>query len=380
MSRFGAHLTVLAGATVPVPLPPDLTQRIRDVTVTEGDGARSVFTLTLDAGRSGAAAAFDTPVLGVTPLRAHARVVLMLTVNGLPHVLMDGIITETDLVPGSRDRQAEVRFTGHDLSVLLDSHEVTAEHVGLPDNLQVLAIAAPYATHGLVPQVVPPPVIDPPLPIERTPTQQATDWEHLQALAFFHGYVCYVIPGPVPGVSTLYWGPPVRAGQPQPTLSVDLGPATNVTGSPSFREDVLGPELMEGSVQDARLGTVVPVRTVATLRPPLAALPVWAVHQPHVRTRQYRDTGVGAVTALARAQAGTDRSMDCVTATGSLDVGEYGSVLRPRGLVGMRGAGWSHDGLWYVRQVGHHLARGSYSADFTLAREGYGATVPAVRV
>jgi hypothetical protein len=184
----------------------------------------------------------------------------------------------------------------------------------------------------------------------------------------------------VPGLSTLYWGPPVRVGLPQKALSVDLGPDTNVTGSPTFREDVFGPELVEGEVQDARLGTVVPLRTVGSLRPPLAALPVWAVHQSDLRTRQFRDTGLAATTALARAQAMTDRSVNCVTAQGSLDGGAYGSVLRPRGLVGLRGAGWSNDGLWYVQQVVHHVQPGSYTADFTLAREGYGATVPIVRV
>ncbi|GAB3170357.1 hypothetical protein GCM10027059_36650 [Myceligenerans halotolerans] len=383
MTLLGVHLTVLAGPTVPVPLPPDVTARVHEVTLTESDDGRSAFTVTLDAGRSGPAAALDTSVLMSSPLRAGARVVVVLTLGAVPHVLSDGIVTETRLVPGSGGSggsAAELQVTGHDLSVLMDRHEVSAEHVGLDDALQVLKIAAPYAAQGVAPQVVPPPVLDPPLPIEQTPTQQDTDWEHLEKLARFHGYVVAMIPGPAPGTSTLYWGPPVRAGAPQPALSIDLGPDTNVTGSPSFRMDALEPELVEGQVQDSRLGTVVPVRTVASLRPPLAALPVWAVQQPHVRTRQYRDTGVPAATALARAQATTDASVDCVVGTGTLDGGAYGAILRPRGLVGIRGAGWSHDGLWYVRKVEHHITRGGYTSDFTVAREGYGSTVPVVRV
>ncbi len=380
MTLLGVHLTVLAGRTVPVPLPPDVTSRVRGVTVTESDAGRSAFTVTLDAGRSGPTAALDTSLLTSSPLRANARVVVMLTVGAVPVVLADGIVTETALTPGSADTAAELQVTGHDLSLLLDRHEAPTEHVGLDDMLQVLKIAAPYLPQGVVPQVVPPPALDPPLPIERIPTQQGTDWEHLEMLAHYHGYVVAMVPGPAPGTSTLYWGPPVRAGAPQPALSVDLGPDTNVTGSPRFREDALGPELVEGQVQDPRLGAVVPVRTVGSLRPPLAALPVWAVQQPDVRTRQYRDSGVPATTALARAQGITDSSIDCVEATGTLDGGAYGSVLRPRGLVGMRGAGWSHDGLWYVRKVQHRVARGSYTADFTLVREGYGSTVPVVRV
>ena len=65
---------------------------------------------------------------------------------------------------------------------------------------------------------------------------------------------------------------------------------------------------------------------------------------------------------------------------GEIDGARYGAVLRPRGLVGVRGAGWSHDGLWYVRRVVHDLAPGSYRQQFTIAREGYGSTVPAVVV
>jgi hypothetical protein len=378
---LGVHLSVLAGPTVPLPLPPHVAERVRSLTVTESDGARSAFTITLDAGRSGPTAAFDTPVVGMTTtLRAGSRVVVVLTIGAVPHVLADGIVTETELAPGSAESTAELRLTGQDLSVLLDRHEVSAEYPALEDSLQVLAIAGRYAPRGLVPLVVPPLDMEIPLPIERIPTQQGTDWSHLQLLATRHGYVCYVSPGPLPGQSTLYWGPPVRENFPQPTLSVDLGPMTNVTGSLRFREDVQGPELQEGQVKDTLSGAVIPVVTVGALRVPLTAMPTWAVHQPDLRTRQFRDTGVSATTAYARAQAATDRSADPVTCEGSLDGSAYGSVLRPRGLVGVRGAGWHQDGLWYVRQVVHRVGRGSYAADFSLARDGLGSTLPMVPV
>jgi hypothetical protein len=380
MSMLGTHLTVLAGPTVPLPLPAHITARIKSVTVTESDAARSAFTITLDAGRSGPTAAFDTPVLGLSPLRAGARVVIMLTMGIIPEVLSDGIITETSLTPGGDQSAAEFTVTGQDMSIVLDRHEVSAEHVALEDSLQVLSIAATYATYGIVPMVIPPMDIDPPLPIERTPTQQGTDWSHLQLLAGRHGYVCYMTPGPLPGTSTLYWGPSIRAGMLQPAISVDLGPSTNVKGSLRFREDVLGPELQEGQVADARIGTTVPIRTFSSTRPPLSAVPIWAAHQSDLRTRQFRDSGVSAITAMARAQGATDRSIDSVTCDGSLDGSAYGTVLRPRSLVGMRGAGWSNDGIWYARQVAHHIARGSYTADFSLARDGSGALTPIVRV
>ena len=83
---------------------------------------------------------------------------------------------------------------------------------------------------------------------------------------------------------------------------------------------------------------------------------------------------------MSRPQAAVDAGADAVVGEGELDGARYGAVLRPRGLVGLRGAGWSYDGLWYVRQVVHQLAPGSYRQKFTIAREGYGSTVPAVIV
>jgi hypothetical protein len=63
-------------------------------------------------------------------------------------------------------------------------------------------------------------------------------------------------------------------------------------------------------------------------------------------------------------------SSDAVSGSGRLDVMRYGYVLRPRELVGVRGAGITYDGDYYVKSVTHDLQRGSYTQNFTLAREG----------
>jgi hypothetical protein len=59
-----------------------------------------------------------------------------------------------------------------------------------------------------------------------------------------------------------------------------------------------------------------------------------------------------------------------VTGSGQLDVARYGRVLKPRKLVGVRGAGSTYDGVYYVKSVTHDLKRGQYKQSFTLAREG----------
>lgn len=375
MPAPGLYLSVLAGATVPVPLPMEEAARLRSVRVTETDEERSVFTLTFDAGRSGTAGALDVPLL-TGSVTAGARVVVLVTAGVVPTVLMDGVVTQVELAGGEAPGEATLTATGEDVSLLLDREEKDAEWPALDDLPQVLAILGPYAAQGIVPMTIPPTDMDPPLPTERVPTQHGTDLAHVNRLAQRHGYVAYVIPGPVPGTSTFYWGPPVRVGLPQPAISVDLGPVTNVVAPPRFRTDMLSPVVVSGSVQDPATGSTTPITALSSLRPPLAAQPLWATQQ--VRSVRLRESGVGTTTAMARAQARMDRSIDAVVGEGELDGARYGGVLRPRGLVGLRGAGYAHDGLWYVRRVEHDLSPGSYRQRFTIAREGYGSTVPVV--
>lgn len=379
VSALGLRLSVLAGPILPIPLPGPLTARLRSVEVTENDAERSVFTLTLDAGRSQGTGAVDVPGLSGPPLAAFCRVVVVVQLGAVPCVLSDGIVTEVRLTPGDGPGTANLTVTGEDVSYLLDREERDTEHPAMDAYAQVLRILAPYATRGILPQAVPPPVLDPPLPIDRVPTQHGTDLAHLTALARDHGHVAYALPGPAPGTSTFYWGPAVRTGPPQAALSVDLGPQTNVTEI-HFRTEALNPVAIEGKVMDRQTGLAVPVMVQTGVRPPLATVPFAAANLGQTRSRRLRGATSSAIAAYSEARAYVDRSLDAVIAEGRMDGARYGAVLRPRALVGVRGAGWSHDGLWYVREVRHTLAPGSYEAAFVLAREGHGALTPVLPV
>ena len=141
---------------------------------------------------------------------------------------------------------------------------------------------------------------------------------------------------------------------------------------------MLSPVTVRGAVKEPRSGGTAPVSALTTRREPLAALPLSALHTAMQRTRRERLSGPDSAVASGRAQARLDRSIDGVTGTGTLDGARYGAILRPRALVGVRGAGWAHDGLWYVRQVVHDLTPGSYRQNFTITREGFGSTVQVV--
>jgi hypothetical protein len=75
--------------------------------------------------------------------------------------------------------------------------------------------------------------------------------------------------------------------------------------------------------------------------------------------------------------AGADSS-EIVSCEGSLDVTRYGGVLNARSLVGVRGAGYCFDGLYYVKSVTHYIKRGQYKQNFTLTRNGLVSNVPTV--
>jgi hypothetical protein len=374
---LGTHLTMLIGPTIAVPAPPPLLEALGRVEVTHSDEGQSGFQITFQVGRSGPTDVLDYALLANPLLKPFNRVILIVTVNAMPRVLMDGIITHQELSPSNEPGASTLTVTGEDVSVMMDLEERSAEHPAQDETVIALKLIAGYAQYGLLPKVIPPLAIDPPIPIERVPVQQGTDLQYLRQIAERHAYVFYVVPGPAPFTNTAYWGPPVRLGVPQRALSVNLGGETNVDRL-SFRTNALGPTTVSGRAQDRLTNQALPVRTFASLRPPLAVFPLWLVNQPNVRRTQFRQSGLNAVQSMARAQSTTEASMDAVTAQGELDALRYGDLLQARALVGLRGAGYSYDGFWYVKRVQHVIQKERYTQSFTLTREGLGSTTPAV--
>jgi hypothetical protein len=377
MNLLGIHLTMLIGPTVPVPAPPMLTEALQSVEVTHSDEGRSGFQITFQIGRSGSQDLLDYSLLSNPLLKPCNRVILIATFNATPRVLMDGIITNHQLSPANEPGASTLTITGEDVSVMMDMEEKSVEHPAQDETVIANKIILSYAMYGLIPIVIPPLTIDPPIPIERVPVQQNTDLGYLTDMAERHGYVFYITPGPAPFTNIAYWGPPKRLGLPQRALSVNMGPQTNVK-SISFQNNALAPTLVSGEVQDRTTNQNIPVRTFVSTRPPLTSKPA-LLTQSCIRQRRFRaEEGLNAMQAFARAQGITDASTDVVTVDGELDALRYGDPLYARGLVGLRGAGYSYDGLYYVKRVTHTIRKGEYSQRFSLTREGVGAISPVV--
>ena len=224
----GIHLTLLVGPVVPVPVPAAILDALDSVEVTstaEHDtpsGFRLTFTVST---RSPLHTVF---LLGAGAIVPILRVILIATVNGMPEVLVDGVITRQDMTPGENGK-ATLTITGTDLTALMDRFDLSGFlYPAMPPNIQVMMILAKYAVFGMIPAVLPPLFVDVPIPTDRIPAQDGTDLYYIRKLARDVGYVFYLVPGPVPGTNTAYWGPEVKIGVPQPALNLDLDAGRNV--------------------------------------------------------------------------------------------------------------------------------------------------------
>jgi len=377
---LGVRLSLLIGPTLPLPVTPDVAEAVQSVSVTQSDEGRSGFQIALQVGRAGPTDLLDYRLLMNPLLAPFNRVILTVLFEAMPQVLIDGIITNRQFSPGAQPGTGLLTLTGEDVSVMMDLEKKRSNYMAMSEPLIALKIIGAYAQYGLIPLIIPPAAIDQPLPIDRTPVHTGTDLEQLKAIGERFGHVFYIEPGPAPGTNFAYWGPPKRAGLPQRALSVNMGPETNVE-SINFTYNGLAPTIVNDSVQDKDLNITVPVMTFASTRlPPLSLMPALPMQLPNVRkTLLEKGSGLTLAQAYARAQGITDKSVDGVaTAQGELDAQRYGGVLKPRGIVGVRGVGFTHDGLYYVKSVSHSISHGQYKQKFSLAREGTGPLTPAV--
>jgi hypothetical protein len=372
LSHGPVRLQLLVGP-VPLPVPRAVLDAVQEVKVESGSGeTQSGFEITFRlSNRSPLHTLFLlTGGAGIPVL----RVVIAVTLGGETTVLMDGVMTHHEVRSDGGPTSTMV-VKGKDTTALMDIVPLDGlPYPAMPPALRVLVALAKYAAFGVVPLVIPSVLEDVPIPIERIPRHQGTDYGYIRALAQEVGYVFYIDPGPVPGVSKAYWGPEIRLGVPQRSLDAALdGPHRRVK-SLSFRFDKEKKELPIVYIQEpaSKVPIPIPIPDVTPLNPPLGLVPPLPP-----KLKFLNDTaGLNPLVAAMRGLAYAGRHTDAVFGTGSLDVARYGKVLKSRGLVGVRGAGEAFDGLHYVTSVTSTLRRGEFTQSFTLARNGLLSTLP----
>ena len=154
----GVALTLLVGPAVPVPVPRVVTDALVSVEVSTGITA-SGFQLTFSVGTTSPLLTTMLPAGYLDPI--VTRVIIAVTVRGLPQVLMDGVVTRQELAPSNEPGRSTLTVTGEDLSILMDLVEMPfMRYPAMPEVAQLAAILAKYAVFGIVPVLVPPVILD----------------------------------------------------------------------------------------------------------------------------------------------------------------------------------------------------------------------------
>lgn len=371
----GVLLTLLVGPVVPLPVPQVVLDALTSVEVTSDTTGASGFQLAFSLSNKSPLQTIFLVAAGQTPM---LRVIIVVTINGSPQVLMDGVMTRNQISPGGQAGQSTLTVTGEDLTKVMDLVDFSGiPYPATPPEARVALVVAKYAMFGMVPLVIPSLFTDIPIPIERYPTHQGTDLQYVNQLSREVGYVFYIDPGPAPGMNIAYWGPEIKVGLPQPALNLDMDAHTNVeslTFSFNTAETTLPIVFIQNQL--TKVPIPIPIPNINPLQPPLGVIPA-----PITNVTVLRDTAkLSPMRAIMRGLAEASKSADAVEGNGTLDVLRYGHVLKARQLVSARGVGPAYDGLYYVKKVTSTLKRGEFKQSFTLTRNGLVSITPRVPV
>lgn len=368
------YLTLLVGPVEAFPAPKPVIDALTSVEVTVSATGKSGFQLSFTLANSSPLQTFFL-LAGGSPVPI-IRVILLATFGGLPQVVMDGVVKHTEVVPDAMQGSSKLVVTGEDLTAVMDLIDFSGfPFPGLTPDLRVLIMLAKYAMFGIVPNVVPVITPDIEVPVDKIPSQKGTDLAYIQQLAKEAGYVFYLEPGPLPGMTQAYWGPQIKIGVPQPALNVNMDAWTNVE-SLNFRYEPQTAVLPLVFIQDqtTKLVFPLPIPPVTPLNPPLGVI----VPFPQ-KIEELEDTAkLSPAQAIMVGMARASETADVVSGDGSLDVLRYGQILKARQLVGIRGAGLAFDGLYYVESTKHQIKLGEYKQSFTLKRNALVSNLPVV--
>jgi hypothetical protein len=369
-----ASLTVLIGPGIPVPPPPEVVDALLGAKVDHGE-ERSAFQLSFAVSKNSILLTTLLPAGYFDPI--STRVVIIVTLGGLPHVLMDGLVTQQQVMPSDKPGESTLTITGEDLSVAMDIVSLTRPFPAMTEVAVVYEVLAPYAALGIVPLVIPPFIPSLDSPTERWNTQtNKTDRAYIRQIAQECGFIFFVRPGPLPLQSVAYFGPDINVPVPQPALTINMDAHTNVE-SLSFTLHGLAKKIRVFTIYDPvtqKIPISIPLPNIDGFKPPLGLRPTppARIEFDEQSARLSPDKAAKGILAFL---LGGDNSA-AVTGDGSLDTMRYGHVLEPRMLVGVRGAGLAYDGLYYVDTVSHDVKKGSFKQSFTLSRDGLISNTP----
>lgn len=302
----------------------------------------------------------DWDILDLDPFRPLVPLQLRLQQGaGAPAALVNAFVTGHH-VTYSQGGGSTLSLTAMDATYAMNLEEKVAAWPNLPDSAIAAAI---FGQHTIVPQVdSTTPVLTEP---EGTTIQRGTDIRFLRRLARRNGFDCYVQPESLSGLDVGHFHRRQLTGMPQAVLSVEMGTETNVSDF-SIRYELTRATGASAANLDVLTKTPQPAVAPVALEQPLGIEGTLMRELPPPIVRP-ANTGLPRTAELQRAtQAIVDRSTWAVIAEGT--VGLDVPLLRPGGLVSIRGAGRLYNGSYFLTRVRHTIRAGCIEQRFEAAR------------
>ncbi len=174
----GIQLTLMMGPIIPLPAPRVVIDALDSVEVHTSDGAASGFQLKFQFTSKSALntifliAAGNSTSMVTPPL----RVLLIVTLNGRPQPLFDGVMTNVEVQAGGQGSSGTVTVTGEDLTKVMDMQDFSGlPFPAMPIEARVALLCAKYAAFGIIPLPIPILFPDVQIPIDKIPAQKGTD-------------------------------------------------------------------------------------------------------------------------------------------------------------------------------------------------------------
>ena len=136
----GIQLSLMIGPAVPVPVSRDVIDALTGVQVVTTSGeSTSGFELTFSLNKNSPLQTLFLLAGGVTP--PIVRVVIVVTVNGTPEVLMDGVITQHEISSPTQGGTSTLTLKGKDLTAVMDLIDFSGiPYPAMPDFARVALV------------------------------------------------------------------------------------------------------------------------------------------------------------------------------------------------------------------------------------------------
>jgi phage protein D len=351
----GAAYTLLIGH---VPAPPPLVEAVQEITIDASIEEASALRVRFSITKSPIG---DWSILDIDPFRPLIPLGVRIQQGvGPPEAVINGFVTHHNVTYADKPGSSSLEVTALDATFVMNMTEKVMPWPNLPDAAIASAI---FGQNAVIPKVDPtsPVIVEP----EGTTTQRGTDIRFLRRLARRNGFDCYVQPEPLSGLDVGHFHARSTVGLPQAVINVSFGGDTNVSGF-KVRYELAKPTMAIATQLDTTTKTPQPGPAPASLLAPLGLEPTLVRELPPGMVRPV-GTGVTQAGDLhGVAQAIVDRSTWAVACEGTVGAGV--GVLRPGGLVAIRGAGRLYNGNWFVTRVRHTLGAGRYEQHFEAMR------------